>query len=501
MKLFTTQQIRDWDAFTIANEPIDSIDLMERAASRLTDWYYENCERYNDITFFCGIGNNGGDGLVMARLLHLMNFKVKCYIVHFSDKISEDFKQNLSRLPKNIQCYDIKEENDLPTIEEDTVIVDCIFGSGLSRPPKGITQQTIIEINKSNNPVIAIDIASGLYADHYSTHFQTIVEADITLTLEVPKLAMLFPENDKNVGELNIIPIELSKKFKEETPSNYFFTTHKNVQQIYRPRKRFDHKGKFGNLLIVGGSKGMIGAVQLATKAGLRAGAGKTTALVPACGYEIIQATIPEAMCISDPSRNHIVASTLVSKYSAIGIGPGIGQHEQTQKAVRSIIEDAEKPIVLDADALNMLSKNEEWWSLLPKNSILTPHVGEFERLAGIQFINSFDRLEAASKMAQDCEVIVVLKGANTAICLPNGQIHFNSTGNAGLAKGGSGDALLGIISSLLAQKYKPYEAAILGVYLHGKAGDYASAEKGFESMVASDVIENLGKAFFELLK
>ncbi|MBB3696020.1 NAD(P)H-hydrate dehydratase [Flammeovirga yaeyamensis] len=496
MKLYTAQQIRDWDKFTIKNEPIKSIDLMERAAGKLTDWYLENCGGYEDVSIFCGIGNNGGDGLVMARLLSNEQFDVKVFIVHFGENPSPDFTENLERLPKKIDCVHIKESTDIPELNKETVIVDCIFGSGISRPPKGITLDVITKINKSNNPVISVDIASGLYTDHYSTHFNSIVEADITLTLEVPKLSMLFPENEKNVGELHILKIGLDKEYARTVDSNFYFTTSQTAEKIYKPRKRFDHKGKFGHVLLVGGSKGMIGAVQLATRSALRSGAGKTSVIVPSCGYEILQATCPEAMCIADPSRNHIVASTLLKPYTAIGIGPGIGKHEQTKKAIRSIIEDAEKPIVLDADALNLLSENSDWWEMIPENSILTPHVGEFERLADIHFINSFDRLEAASKMAQDRKVIIILKGANTAVCLPNGEIHFNSTGNPGLAKGGSGDALLGLITGLLGQKYNSMEAAILGVYIHGKAGDYAAQNMSIESVTTSDVIDHIGKVF-----
>ncbi|WP_281613181.1 NAD(P)H-hydrate dehydratase [Flammeovirga sp. SubArs3] len=496
MKLYTAQQIRDWDKYTIENEPIAGIDLMERAATALTEWYEENLDRYRDITIVCGIGNNGGDGLVMARLLHQQGYNLKCYIVHFGDHPSDDFKENLERLPKKISCEDIREIEDIPHFSDETVIIDCIFGSGISRPPKGTTLQVIERINASHNPVISVDIASGLYTDHYSTHFQSIINADITLSIEIPKLSMLFPENEKNVGELHIVPIGLHKGYHSTTTTPYFFTTSQTVQGIYKPRKRFDHKGKYGHLLLIGGSKGMIGAVQLSTKAALRSGSGKTTVIVPACGYEIMQATCPEAMCIADPSRNHIVASTLLSPFSAIGIGPGIGKHEQTAKAIRSILEDAKVPVVIDADALNMLAENEEWWDFLPENSILTPHVGEFERLTDIHFINSFDRLEAASKMAQERKVIIVLKGANTAICLPNGHIHFNSTGNPGMAKGGSGDALLGIISGLLAQPYTPQEAAILGVYIHGKAGDYTAIDKSVEAMTTSDLIDNIGKVF-----
>ncbi|OHX68408.1 bifunctional ADP-dependent NAD(P)H-hydrate dehydratase/NAD(P)H-hydrate epimerase [Flammeovirga pacifica] len=496
MKLYTAQQIRDWDKYTIKHEPIESIDLMERAATKLTDWYLENCSDYRNISIFCGIGNNGGDGLVMARLLSNEQFDVKVYVVHFGDTPSADFTENLEHLPKKINCSHIKEVADIPDLEEDTVVIDCIFGSGISRPPKGITLDVITTINQSKKPVISIDIASGLYTDHYSTHFNSIIEADITLSLEVPKLSMLFPENEKNVGELHIVKIGLDKNYAQETTSKFYFTTSQSAHKIYKPRKRFDHKGKFGHVLLVGGSKGMIGAIQLATRSALRSGTGKTSVIVPSCGYEILQATCPEAMCIADPSRNHIVASTLLKPYTAIGIGPGIGKHEQTKKAIRSIIEDADKPIVLDADALNLLSENKEWWDIIPENSILTPHVGEFERLADIHFINSFDRLEAASKMAQDKKVIIILKGANTAVCLPNGEIHFNSTGNPGLAKGGSGDALLGIITGLLGQKYKPFEAAILGVYIHGKAGDYASSQMSIESVTTSDVIDNIGKVF-----
>lgn len=499
MKLFTAEQIREWDKFTIQNEPISSLDLMERAATALSHWYINHCSNFKDIIIFCGVGNNGGDGLALARLLTNEDFNVTCYIVHFNDKPSGDFLENRERLPKKVDCFDINDESDIPSLDNKHVIIDCIFGSGLSRAPKGIAQKTIMTINQSNAPIIAVDIASGLFTDHYSTHFQTIIEADITLTLETPKFSMLFMENHDKVGKMVVVPIGLNHKYLKETSSTNYYITPKIAKNIYRPRGKFDHKGKFGNTLLVGGSKGMIGAISIATKAALRSGTGKTTALVPSCGYEIIQATSPEAMCIADPSRNHIVASTLLKKYTAIGIGPGIGQHEQTAKAIRSIIEDFELPIVLDADALNLLASHENWWDFIPENSILTPHVGEFEKLTGINYVQSFDRLEAAKKIAGKRKVIIILKGANTAICLPSGEVYFNSTGNPGLAKGGSGDALLGLITGLLSQNYSAAEASILGVYLHGKAADLAAENIGHESLLISDVIDQFGQAYIQI--
>lgn len=495
MKILTAQQIREADAYTIANEPINSIDLMERAATKCFDWIIKNYNTETEFSIFCGIGNNGGDGIVIARLLKQANYKVTAFIVEFSDNYSPDFQTNLERLKEvGVEPHYLNQDKARFVLRPNAVVIDAIFGSGLTRPIDGFIAEIIHQINKKE--IIAIDLPSGLFAeDNRKNNFDNIVKAKFTLTFQQPKLAMMFPQNYFFVGEWIVLPIGLHQGFISDLNVTNHIVSTSDAKSMLKPRAKFSHKGSFGHALLVGGSKGKMGAAILSAKACLRAGVGLLTVHLPAQGLAIMQTTVPEAMCSISDENDFIVDVPELATYNAIGIGPGLGTEKQTQNTLKLLIQNSNYPLVIDADALNILAENKTWLAFLPQESILTPHPKEFERLVG-KWDNDEERLELQKQFAIKHQVVVVLKGANTSIALSNGDIYFNSTGNAGMATAGSGDALTGIITSLIAQGYSTKGAAILGVYLHGLAGDVAKENLTEYAMIASDIVDAIPKAY-----
>ena len=513
MKILPVEKIREADAFTIENEPIASIDLMERAASKVYDWFMKRCKTKEvSVKIFCGIGNNGGDGLALARMLFFTGIIPQVFVVRFSDKMSRDCEINFNRLKdcrdvtlvaseSEIPMYEIFSEDDFPIIKDDDIVIDAILGSGLNRNVEGFAAELISHLNNNNAIRIAIDIPSGLFADggqqsmfiaHSSQLIaHSIFKADYTLSFQFPKLAFMFPENDAFVGRWEVLDIGLHKDFIDNVETLNFYTTEDMAMPILRKRTKFSHKGTYGHALLVAGSTGKTGAALLAAEACLRTGVGLLTAHLPKDALLPMQIYLPEAMTSIDKSETHCTEIDDIIPYTAIGVGPGIGKNAETATLLKKIIQEATQPLVLDADALNIISENPTWLSFLPDNTILTPHPKEFERLFG-KMNNSYERLELQRKMSVTHNIIIVLKGAHTAITFPNGTCFFNSTGNPGMATAGSGDVLTGMILSLLAQRYTPQEAALLGVYLHGKAGDYAANEIGEYSMIARDMIKSL---------
>ena len=499
MKIFSAAQTRALDTYTIQHEPIASIALMERASMVFSNWFiHQFLLSHRPAQIFCGIGNNGGDGLAVARLLEEKQYKVELICCKISTTTSEDFQKNLQRLPKQekIPIINLKKGDAFPTIKEDAIIIDAIFGSGLNRPVEGYWSKLLEYLNQNATTIVAIDVPSGLFADKPSTG--TTIKANYTLSFELPKLAFLFAENYETVGEWTIKSIGLHTDFIKKTPTNYFYTTAVDVKPLLKKRKKFGHKGNYGHALLIVGSYGKVGAAILAAKACLRSGAGLLSVHIPKCAYEIVQMAFPEAMVVVDQHQYCFSKVETLEPYKAIGVGCGLGMNQLSEKALLDLMEKANIPLVLDADALNILAKNPDWLLLLPKNSILSPHPKEFERLFG-KSSNHFERLDLQRHKAQELGVFILLKGANTCIAAPDGKCYFNSTGNPGMGTAGTGDVLTGIITGLLAQSYIPLEAAILGVYLHGLAGDIAAAELEQEALLASDVIQYLGKAYKSL--
>lgn len=496
MKIFSAAQIRKWDTATSKQEPIASIDLMERAADACFTWLVEAGLQHKSFHIFCGKGNNGGDGLALARTLSQQNKNIKVYILSNDKKGSEDFETNLKSLQScSKEIYFINAVENFPKINSEELIVDALFGTGLSRPVDGIPKLLIHYLNDSRAKKIAIDIPSGLYADETSLN-NTVFKAAYTLSFQIYKLAFLMPENASYCGQISLLDIGLTNSFLLEETAVYNLSEENTIKSIYKKRSAFGHKGTYGHAALICGSMGMIGAAVLASKACLRSGAGKLTTILPKCGYSILQTSIPEAMC-KVSGDEYIEAVVDIDKYEAVGIGSGIGDYESHEKLI-SIVFKNSKQLVVDADALNYLAKNKALLKLLPSNSILTPHPGEFERLFG-KTMNDFERIKLCSQKAKELNVYIILKGHFSFIAGPQGAAYFNSTGNAGMATAGSGDVLTGILTGLLAQGYSPLETCLLGTYLHGLAGDIAADNLSMEAMLAGDIVDYLGKAYLRL--
>lgn len=501
-KILPVGLIRDADRNCIEKEPIASIDLMERASNACFDWISDHFPKENfSFHILAGIGNNGGDGLAIARLLLEAGYKVNTSIIRFSDKSSEDFNINLERLEKLSAVEELPKGEKLKLNEGKDIIIDAILGSGITRSPEGWLADIIRMINTSENPVISIDMPSGLMTDESSiNHVKNIVQANITLTLGVHKLALFLPENERFIGDWHFIPIGLRQEFINNAKCKHYYISHEDIAALIQPRPKFTHKGIYGHTLLFCGGKGKMGAAVLTARAALRSGCGLTTVHTPENHAHIIQSSTPEAMISPDSGSNYISEFPEINSFTSIAFGPGCGTNEKTAKVLKQVIQNSSSPLVLDADSLNILAENKTWLAFLPKNSILTPHIGEFKRLNG-ESKNDFERLNDASTMAVKHGIILILKGANTAICSPDGHIYFNSTGNPGMAKGGSGDVLTGLLAGLLAKGMNPLHAALLGVYLHGLAGDYAAEQYSMEAMKSGDIIDMLPDAWNALME
>lgn len=496
MKILPVPLIRQADEYTIKNEPIADIDLMERASQACFKWVSSNFTTGIPIQVFCGTGNNGGDGLAVSRMLLQSGYNLKIYLTGPEEKMTPSCSTNFYRLPEGI-CRILDSEGTLPSIETSGLVIDALIGSGLSKPATGLVQRVIQHINSSNAIVVSIDVPSGLFCDSsmFDAGDATVVRARYTLSFAPPKLAFFFPENEQFTGHWELFDIGILPSFLEQVAVQNYTTEMDDVRSIVRRRGKFSHKGHFGHALLISGSTGKMGAAVLAAKACLRSGAGLVTVHVPSAGTSIVQTTFPEAMLSVDPENDHFSMVPDLSSYQAIGIGPGIGTADRTAKALKLLIQESVTPLVFDADAINILAMNKTWLGFIKPGSIFTPHPKEFGRLVGAS-ANDFDRLQRQRDFSVRFQCYLVLKGAYTAITTPAGDCFFNTTGNPGMATGGSGDVLTGIITGLLAQGYNGIEACRLGVYLHGLAGDLALQKEGFEALIASDIIKNIGKAF-----
>lgn len=500
MKILNVEQIRQLDQATITYEPIAPIQLMERAAQAFVDWFTVRYDAFTPVKVFCGLGNNGGDGLAIARLLVQANYIVEVFVVRFAPRESDDFAHNHRRLKLLINPHYIETPGDMPTLRQRDVVIDAILGSGISRPAEGLVKMVIERINQAPAQVVSVDLASGLQANQPNQPDDVTIWPDHTVTFDLPKLALLLPGNARSVGEWHLVDIGLNQRFIDQAPTPYYYTTESEARLLLRRRDRFSNKGSFGHALLLVGSYGKIGAGVLAAKACLRSGVGLLTVQTPGCGYVTMQTAVPEAMCRPDVDERVLTGPSDVdgpslTDYATIGIGPGMGKAPETARFLREALTNFNKPVVVDADALNLLAANKDLMGLLPENSILTPHPKEFERLTQ-RWQNDYDKLELLRELAQRQQVVVVLKGAHTAVALPNGDVHFNSTGNPGMSTGGTGDVLTGVLTALLAQGYDPVEAAVLGVFAHGQAGDRAAQARGQIGLTASDVVESLNWAW-----
>lgn len=501
MKIFSAKEVQEIDQYTIQNEPVKSIDLMERAAYALLNWYQDHFDTNQKIIILAGPGNNGGDALALARLLLKRQYNVESYLISASGKISEDCKENMNRLSsiENVKIKHIKTQADFPELLEQYVVVDGIFGSGLSREVEGLYGELIKHVNISLSIVVSVDIPSGLFAEDNSTNnLDSIIRAHYTLTFQFPFLSFFFAENYQYTGRWEILDIKLNADIIESKESVYTLINRSLAAKLLPERAKFAHKGTFGHALLIAGSYGMMGAAVLAGEAALRSGAGLVSVHVPKIGYNILQVSVPELIVSIDEHDHYFSSINEIEQYAAIGAGPGLGNDPISQRGLESLLKRIHVPLLLDADALNLIAAKKTMLSLLPENTIITPHPGEFDRLTE-KSLNSWNRHLKQIEFSIKYKLIVILKGAFTGISFPNGKYFFNSSGNPGMATGGSGDVLSGIIVSLLAEGLDPANAAIAGVYLHGLAGDFAAKDIGEDSMIAGDISKNLSRSFKEL--
>lgn len=485
MKILTGDQIKEADRYTIENEPVSSIDLMERASNAIAEWIDNSIDKNKPLLFLIGKGNNGGDGLAVARILYHAGYNCMVYLPFEKEQLSEECLYNLNRLPAGINRIE-----EIDNIGSNTLIIDALLGTGVKGTLKEPLLSIIEKTNALHNKVISIDLPSGMITE-FGNSGQKIIKTDITLTLQFPKLAMLLPEAGEYCGEIQVLPIGLANSYIENSSTTYHYITKDLINSILLKREKFGHKGIYGHALLICGSKGMGGAAVLSAGAALRSGCGLVTLHTPDRERFAVQANYPSAMLSLDEDDYFSQLPTDLSKYTSVGIGCGLNQMPQTVDAFKQLLASVNKPMVIDADALNIISNHYKLRYHIPENSILTPHPGELRRLVG-DWIDEKHKLELIRRLASSLKSIVIVKGAHTMICLPDGNCYFNSTGNSGMAKGGSGDVLTGYITGLLARGYSSIQASFIGVYNHGLAGNKAAVKYGMESMNSKDLINEL---------
>ncbi|MCH5319035.1 MAG: NAD(P)H-hydrate dehydratase [Paramuribaculum sp.] len=502
MKLFTTSDIRSIDKETIESTGISSLELVKRAARGITDEITKRWSPRYPMVIFAGPGNNGADGLATAINLIAAGYHPSIYLFNIGGsmlgKNCKTLKEEIKSLGPGIDFIEVTGQFTLPELSERHVVIDSLFGTGLREELTGGFKALVRYINESGATIVSIDIPSGMSGDLTCSNInRNIVHANLTIAIEFPRISFFLKNNSELVGEWVTVKIGLSQEAIAKTPSNFHYVEGNEIKRLLRERSPFSSKADYGSCLIIGGSYGMMGAAVLSTKGALRSGAGKVTVHAPQCGYEILQSSVPEALFDADAHKLIVSDMMLKHRFNSIAIGPGLGTNEQTINALDNFLKTMKNPVVLDADALNCISRRKSLLTNkdIPVLSILTPHAIEFDRLFGEQ-PDEESRLLHAMEMSKQYEILIILKGHYTALVRPDSKVFFNSTGNAGMATGGSGDVLTGVIASLMAQGYKPEVSALIGTYIHGLAGDLASEEHGEYGMTASDIAANIGKAF-----
>ncbi|MDE6514386.1 MAG: NAD(P)H-hydrate dehydratase [Muribaculaceae bacterium] len=503
MKIFSSDQVREIDRKTIENEGVSTLQLIERVAEGVAVEVVSRLKANSRIAIFAGSGNNGADALMAALMLYEQGYKPEVFLFNIGgDKLSQacaDCRDQLLGAFPDADFTEVIKQFNRPHLDANYIVVDGLFGIGLREALTGGFRELTKFISDSGATVISIDVPSGLFADwNPNAVARNMVHATVTLGVQFPHLAFFFAENAPIVGEWKTIDIGLSAKEIRRTQAAFYMIERADIKRLLRPRPAFSSKADFGSALLVSGSYGMMGAAILAARGCLRAGAGKVTVFSPRCGYEAVQSAVPEAMfaaCNSDLTIGEIHAS---HPYSAIAVGPGIGTSEATTSALEKFLTLHDRPVVLDADALNCIARRQTLLHHVPVHSVLTPHAGEFDRIFGQQ-ANSEARLVKAIEVARMHNIIIVLKGHYTAIVRPDGLVYFNSSGTPALATAGSGDVLTGVIASFMAQGYSPEVASLLGVFIHGLAGELAAETEGTYGVTASDIAANIGRALKSL--
>jgi len=496
LKLITSAQMHEADAHTISTEPIASVDLMERASQAFVDCFVGHFPDQNiAVAVYCGTGNNGGDGLAIARLLFGSGYKnVNVKIASFSDRSTADFDTNFSRLKEaSVPFTELKPDELLP--ENAEFLIDALLGSGLNKPLNGAYSDLVKHLNALEKQVIAVDVPAGFFAEGVIDPEAIVLKADLVIAFQQPKLNFLLPESASFMDDFEVVDIGLDENFIQNEDSHFYMIEEKDVVKTVWPRKKFQHKGTFGHALLIAGQAKTMGAALLCSSASVYAGSGLTTLCIPAPGLTALNAAMPEVMAIVREEKQ--LPEIEWDKFTVIGAGPGLGQ--DSQHLMEDLFKNYKKPIVLDADALNMLSENPGWWQSIPQNSIITPHVKEFDRLFG-KHNSWWERLETARKQALEKKMVIVLKNQYTIITNPEGQQYFNPTGNPAMGTGGMGDVLTGIITAFLAQGYTSFEAAFLGVFIHGKAGDDLALNNTLSTVLPAQVAMQVPATIAKLL-
>jgi len=499
MKVLSAKQIYQAHQNTIKKQQVSELELMERAGEQVFNWMHQRMQGSQvKIHIFNGIGNNGATGLILARLLLQYGYNVNNYVVNFSKKRSAAFLKSYEHIkgmknwPKLMTSIDDFPED----IGSDDIIIDAIFGIGLNRETSSFVNQVFDKLNKSNAFKLAIDIPSGLYADTPPENFNHILHVNYTLSFQCPKMVFLLPQTGIFTEQWEVLDIGLDPEFMTTVDAPMLINK-LEVLPLYRKREKYADKFTYGHALLIGGSYGKMGSIQLASKAALVSGCGLVTANIPKCGYVPMQTALPEAMVVTDTHEEEITKIKAKGHYNAVGLGVGLGTSDKTTKAVLHFLQSNTLPLVIDADGLNIVAKNQKILSKLSKQTIFTPHKQELKRLIGA-WDNDFDMLAKAKSFSAKNDCILVIKGANT-LTVYKEDIFINTTGNPALATAGSGDVLTGIITGLLTQGYKPLNATIFGVYLHGKTADIALEDTGYQSFIASDAIDYLAEAYLDL--
>lgn len=505
MKLFTTDEIRAIDRYTIENDDVTSLDLIERVAEGVADEIASRWRPNKPTIVFAGPGNNGADALASARLLYERGFRPEIYLFNIGgDKLSTDCiatRDHLLADFPDIHFCEVRTKFTMPDMTANHLIIDGLFGSGLHEELKGGFKTLVQNINEQNATVVSIDIPSGMFGDwNPQLVNRNTIHAKLTLAIQFPRLSFFLADNAELVGEWKVLDIGLSERAIATSPANFCLIEKRDVHRRLRHRKEFTSKADFGSAVIYAGSYGMMGAAVLAARGALRAGVGKLTINSPKCGNMILQSSVPEALFRYNRNDFNIVDIHPERDFNAIATGPGLGTDERTVKALEDFLASINQPVILDADALNCIALKPAMLNNIPVLSIITPHAGEFDRLFGPQ-PSSEARLRKAIEMAKHYNILIILKGRYTAIVRPDGKVYFNSSGCPAMATAGSGDVLTGVLASILAQGYQPELASIIAVYIHGLAGEMAAAEHGEYGVTAGDIADNIGRAIKETMK
>lgn len=504
MNIYNSRQIHEIDSATCHAQGIDSLELMERAANAVTCELISRFMPRQRFVIFAGPGNNGGDALAVARQLFEQGYKkVEVFLFNVKDRLSHDCEQMRKKLivVDGIDFTEVTREFNPPYLGSNDVVVDGLFGSGLKSPLKGGFRSLVSLINESGAYVVSIDIPSGMFGEwNQEVPRRDVIHANLTLAFQFPRLAFFFEENAPLIGEWKILDIDLDREKIKDTPTDFKLVENYMIRANLRKRLPFSGKRDYGSALLMTGSMGMMGAAVMSSRAALRSGAGLVTVHTARSGYPIIQTAVPEALF--EPDRNEHIISEMKPhhKHQVIAVGPGIGTHDQTVDALEELLKTCQIPLLLDADALNCISKRPDLLTLLPHHTVITPHVGEFDRLFG-EHSSDEERLKKAVEVSRTYDIIIVLKGHYTMCVRPTGRVFINSTGNPGMATAGSGDVLTGAIAAFMAQGYRPEIAASMGVYVHGLAGDMAAEEFGEAGMLASDIADFVGRAIRDILQ